>query len=52
MSMLETLTEPDCSIKGQITQLYNILRENHEENSENKRLAWIQDTNMDIPVED
>lgn len=52
MSILETFALQDCYIKGQITQFYNILRENHKESSENKRQAWIQDLNMDISLDD
>lgn len=36
LSTLETFST-------QVTQLYNILVENHEDNSESKRLEWIQD---------
>lgn len=46
------LTSQECYSKGPITQLYNILRENHKESSENKRQAWIRDINMDILLDD
>lgn len=43
MSTLEIFSTGNCFSKGRVTQLYNILVENHKDNSESKR-QWIVDT--------
>lgn len=50
LSTLETFSTQECFSKGRITQLYNILVQNHKENSENKRREWMQDLNKDISL--
>ena len=52
MSTLETFSTKTCFSKGLVTQLYNIMVENHKDNSESKRQQWIGDLQEDILVEE
>ena len=52
ISTLEMFSPKICSSKGLVTQLYNIMVENHKDDSESKRQQWIGDLQEDISVED
>jgi len=36
----------------QITQLYNLLVQNHKAKSDNKRRVWMQDLNKDVSLDE
>lgn len=49
-SNLATLVTESFVGKKLISRFYNMLTENHKENSENKRLEWIRDLQKDIKI--
>lgn len=50
--MLENLAVNNCTGKGQISLLYNILVKNHKDSTEHKRTQWMNDLQTDISEED
>uniref|UniRef100_A0A671WUW6 Reverse transcriptase domain-containing protein n=1 Tax=Sparus aurata TaxID=8175 RepID=A0A671WUW6_SPAAU len=50
LSILETQVTKNCFGKRLISQFYNMLVENHKENSDNKRQEWMRDLQEDISL--
>lgn len=52
LSILENLAVNNCTGKGQISLIYNILVKNHKDSTEHRKTQWVNDLQKDITKEE